>query len=509
MYQLDKHDLWYDESIVAIDEEPILSLPPISKFLDKEFVVKHNQGYLVLGHHSFVYYWRKIFGGSEFTLRFSSAIFGILTILTLYVLTKRLFNLKIARISSFLLAISPFHVYYSQQLASYVFVALLALLAFYFFFKAVTTNAVKYWVFYLISISLSIYFHYMSLLLLASFLFFIILKWKVPKKILIYGLLTHLIIFLSIIPCLLIIFPLVQYLFTNNIQSAFTEFPCWVDKITWRNIFFTFRDFSIGYNVDFYSFFGIISTSLYLSLFLLGIYKDFRNYKTQFILIGVIFPITTLFLISQIKPCYVNRYFFFSLPLFLIGVAIGLSQMGKKAVFVLLTGIVFLNFIGLNNYYSDVLTPDYNQHIGVAEKLNGVDKLTRFIYRKFVKGDRILHTSKKTVFPLKFYATRDYDNTDLAKEVNRGSTFCISDNKTDLLYFDYESTYPRIVDVEKKKKLEKNSRVWLILSSFTPREVSKENFLEYQLVNLVNNSYIMKWYKEFNDIRLYLFEEKE
>lgn len=63
----------------------------------------------------------KLFGLNEFAVRFPSALFGVLTVLMTYFLTKRIFNienskhsLKIPIVASALLAISPWHILLSR-----------------------------------------------------------------------------------------------------------------------------------------------------------------------------------------------------------------------------------------------------------------------------------------------------------------------------------------------------------------------------------------------------------
>ena len=57
----------------------------------------------------------RIFGLNEFAVRFPSALFGVLTVITLYFFVKKLTDDKnIAFISSFLLAINPWHLHYSR-----------------------------------------------------------------------------------------------------------------------------------------------------------------------------------------------------------------------------------------------------------------------------------------------------------------------------------------------------------------------------------------------------------
>ena len=76
----------------------------------------------------------RFLGVNGISARFLSIFFGTLTILLVYLISKRLFNEKIALISSFLLAISAFHIRYAlmeQDEAMMFFV----LLAFYYFVK--------------------------------------------------------------------------------------------------------------------------------------------------------------------------------------------------------------------------------------------------------------------------------------------------------------------------------------------------------------------------------------
>jgi len=503
IYQLDRYDLWYDESIRAIDAKPLFSLPALKKLLDREFVIKYNQDYLALYNHSFVYYWQKIFGSSESILRFSSVLLGILTIYFLYILTKHLFNKRAAYISIFLLSISPFHIHYSQELSPYVLISFFSCLSFYCFFRATVVNQKRYWLFYLIFMTLNIYNHYIALLLFFSLLLFLVIKYSRFKQVLNPGLLTHAIILILIIPSLLTILPLLNFFLKYKIPFSFSEFPCWVEKINWQNIIFTIKNFSIGYHINFYSFVGFAATFVYLIFFMLGIFKHINTYTTQLVIFSLIFPISVLFLISQIKACYVYRYFFGLLPFFLIEVAMGLNRLRIFFLVPLLAFILVLNLLGLKNYYNDVLTSEYDQRIGVVEKLDGIERLAQFISHTFREGDLILHTCKKTVYPLKFYINRDYNLFALTKEVNRGKVIYASEDRSHLMSVDYMSTHPRLVDLEEGRELAKYPEVWLIFSSFTSRDVYKEDFPEYLMIELIKRDYIIKWHKDFGDLRLY------
>lgn len=132
LYNLDRYPLWHDEASAALEERSIFCLIPISKFFDSA-VSLQNQDYLFLYNHGFIYYWKKIFGDSEFNLRLSSVLFGLLGLFMIYRLGKLIYNTNVALISSFLLAISPFHIYYSQELRPYAAICFFSILNFLLF----------------------------------------------------------------------------------------------------------------------------------------------------------------------------------------------------------------------------------------------------------------------------------------------------------------------------------------------------------------------------------------
>ncbi|MBP9822139.1 MAG: glycosyltransferase family 39 protein [Candidatus Pacebacteria bacterium] len=77
----------------------------------------------------------KIFGNHPWALRVVSVLFGVLTILGLYLLTRELFEWRIASVSSFLMAISLWHVNFSRIGFRAIMLPFILVYAFYFFWK--------------------------------------------------------------------------------------------------------------------------------------------------------------------------------------------------------------------------------------------------------------------------------------------------------------------------------------------------------------------------------------
>lgn len=73
-----------------------------------------------------MHYWRML-GESEFMLRFPSAVFGVAAIPLIYLITRRMFGRPAAGISALVLAVSPFHIWYSQEARMYSLQMFLAL----------------------------------------------------------------------------------------------------------------------------------------------------------------------------------------------------------------------------------------------------------------------------------------------------------------------------------------------------------------------------------------------
>ncbi|HEX8522369.1 MAG TPA: glycosyltransferase family 39 protein [Tepidisphaeraceae bacterium] len=119
-YHLGRHSLWFDEGLTArLLRAPLPDMlhaittyeqtPPLFYFLLRPVVA--------------------LLGDSESILRLPSAIYGTLSVLALYLATQRAFNTAAALTSALLLALSPYHVAYSQEARAYALFVLLTILS--------------------------------------------------------------------------------------------------------------------------------------------------------------------------------------------------------------------------------------------------------------------------------------------------------------------------------------------------------------------------------------------
>jgi uncharacterized membrane protein len=119
---------WLDEAIQAYwSKQELSKLPILNDF--------HPPLFYYITH-----YYQLIGISSEWFLRLLPVIFGVATIYFSYKIAIKIFNKKSALFSAFLLAVSSYHIYYSQEYRMYSLFALLTVMSWYFLYEKKTTS---------------------------------------------------------------------------------------------------------------------------------------------------------------------------------------------------------------------------------------------------------------------------------------------------------------------------------------------------------------------------------
>src|SRR5215204_3975358 len=135
VFQLDAESLWLDEATsVYIGNHGFVQI-----LGEMSIQNRHPPLYLLLLH-----YWMQLFGDSEFSVRLPSVFFGVFSVGMLYKVGTLLFDKWIGLISAFIMTISAYQIYYSQEARAYTMTVLLALISFYFFLKLFEDK--HYWI---------------------------------------------------------------------------------------------------------------------------------------------------------------------------------------------------------------------------------------------------------------------------------------------------------------------------------------------------------------------------
>jgi hypothetical protein len=117
LYRLGAESLWYDETVsVHLAGK---SLPALVAHTAGDI---HPPGYYVLLHS-----WIRLAGSSDFALAFPSLFFGVLLVALAYWLGAQVFGPRAGLLAAFLVAISPFNIWYSQEVRMYTLGAVLGI----------------------------------------------------------------------------------------------------------------------------------------------------------------------------------------------------------------------------------------------------------------------------------------------------------------------------------------------------------------------------------------------
>ncbi len=165
VYHLDHPCFWYDELCTAgrVNGDMAFTL-----------------GTLKLSPFPPLYYilmniWTGFFGFSEFSLRFPSMLFSILSVVCIYCLAKNMFGEKEGLLSALLLSVSAYSINYAQEAKMYAMFWCLGILSFMYFFLYVNGHIRKHLILYGIFSVAAIYTSYLALIIIfvQNLLFFL------------------------------------------------------------------------------------------------------------------------------------------------------------------------------------------------------------------------------------------------------------------------------------------------------------------------------------------------
>jgi uncharacterized membrane protein len=123
--------------------------------------------------HPLLYYaglhgWQNVLGSKPAGARSFSVLAGVLAVLVVYLLTRRLFDHQTALGAAFLAAVAPFAVYYSQEARMYTLLGLLAISSLYFLVRALQAPAWFNWIAFALVTAAMLYTHNLALFFLAA-----------------------------------------------------------------------------------------------------------------------------------------------------------------------------------------------------------------------------------------------------------------------------------------------------------------------------------------------------
>lgn len=172
LYGLSAESVWLDEATsILLGQEDIASMvrataqdihPPL--------------------YYGLLHFWMCLLGTSEFAARALSVCIGLTSIAVIYQLGRRLFGEQTGVVAAILLAVSPLHVWYSQETRMYALVALWTMAGSFWLWRALRRRRAPYWIAYAACMALGLYTHYHALFVLLFQACFMVIWWLLSSR---------------------------------------------------------------------------------------------------------------------------------------------------------------------------------------------------------------------------------------------------------------------------------------------------------------------------------------
>lgn len=396
LYGLGAQSLWYDEaaslflgahatSVADLFDPTYTSEPPLNTIMTSGWVAIVD-GLFTLPVTD---------PRHDFLLRLLPLLFSVAALPLVYLLTLRLFHdRRSACLACFLLAISPFQVYYAQELRVYSIVVVLALLAIWALVEALETGHALAWTGLVFSLALSMYAHFITVWLIFALNVAFVLLLPVVKRHFWPWVVANLVL-------LVLIAPMLYRALLMNAEVQAIEYP-WYPNPTWKTVFITFKTFLAGYTPRVWA---------YRILFLLafGLHLNAaRSLRTDRI------PLTLLFCIAwvPVAGCAfhwgLSRFSFYEHRLFIVSgvatlmlVAHGAARMGRSG-FALVAVLTCCTAPCLGDLYAGRIHQNPMHRIALWDKVDFRDA-SQFLLQQAQPGDRLLYASHFCTYPMFHY----------------------------------------------------------------------------------------------------------
>lgn len=362
IFDLGQKSLWWDESLSLHRARGSLS----SVFTNKIYLTDTFDTVETIDNHPPLYFamlWVavRLWGESEFALRFLSLIGAVLTVPLLYVTGRRLVDERAGLAAAALGALSPMYLWYGQEARMYALLPFFGLLSFYSFVRAFLqpshyARSRRTWLATFVAANLALVLtHYLGVLLILFELIVLggmVIRLAQNRR----GVLAITAIILSLS------LPLMVY--------AFITLPAYVQQpgVNYVPLPDLLRDllnsFSLGLSVDINQWSSLAINLIFLTFLVVGLlflllHRTCPAHRLAGGLLGgyLLVPVATIYLISHVQPAYMgSRHMILISPAFYLLVGTGLTRLRKgwAAVSVLGAGLMILG-IGLStwNYFHD------------------------------------------------------------------------------------------------------------------------------------------------------------
>ncbi|MBE2220999.1 MAG: glycosyltransferase family 39 protein [Anaerolineae bacterium] len=313
--------------------------------------------------------WGKL-GLNEFVVRYFSVLAGMIGLAVLYKAGELIAGRKAGLIALFLLAISPFHIWFSQEARMYTLMMTLILAANFCVLVVLRqANASRWWwLGYTVTMILAVYTHYFAgLLLLVHYIFFS-LHYRYRPELFKRWLVSGVVVGASF----------ALWVFMMAMTGGYANAPIsWIEPAQFYDPFLTLLSFVAGPTVDLINPGGYLVLGFYvMTIFIVFwnfarrlwpmgfVHDQFLVMSARLLLLWLFVPILITFIISldwpieQARSIYMDRYLIISLPAMVLLAAWGLVWVDMRLkkngpVFFILAFVCLATLPSLLNMYGN------------------------------------------------------------------------------------------------------------------------------------------------------------
>jgi len=300
----------------------------------------------IMGHHPLYYYflhgWLRLWGTTERAGKMFSLICGTLLVLAVSwsaCFQDGILDKKSALIASFLIAISPIHIFFSHYISKYAFFTLIAFLSNLFFVLSVRNDKLRYTVGYVVFTVLMLYTQICGyIMFLIQAFFFVFIGGKAKR-----WLVVSFLVIILYLPWHLFFFPQQIHAWQSGSPGMKAAVRYDPPVPTPQTLLQTLLDYSAG---------NPSLLFLFLFVVLYGVIKNRRDLSSSlFFIFWSAFPILVLYFVSHyIDSVYkYKELLFVSVPLFIL-VGRGIVCYNRVMKTAIIIVIVITSFLQLASH---------------------------------------------------------------------------------------------------------------------------------------------------------------
>jgi mannosyltransferase len=334
--------------------------------------------------------WLALAGDSEFAARYASLLFGVLAVPLTWVVGRRMVGRATGIAGAALVALSPYLIWYTQELKMYALVLALGLFSTYFYRRALDEGRWRWWLGHVAITSLMMYTHILTVLILLPQALWFAVGWRRYRPRWRGWLVDMAALTLPYLPLAAWQAPLLF----SDFQTGHPFYP--LDDV----LQILFRAFSRGAVAPWEP----ISMGVFMLCLLGGVALRTRNgYRgVPALALWLIVPLLSVYLISLDMPIFTDRYLIYVTPAYALLLARGLTAIGQRWRLVQVLIALSLLFFSAQGWQAQATRPIKSDFRGAAQ----------WVAESYRPGDLIVFQIPYGHYTFAYYYRQPFDRAD-------------------------------------------------------------------------------------------------